>query len=167
MTVNETSGYRWPDFRKRCEAAVKSIFEAHPSPKDFKIKEIILRYINAVEFDYSKENIFDFMHEKMRTTISLPDTLFTEDFTAKSNPSNFSWQSTFQKKNPAGSVVLRFSTGKREGVPSLIWETRIISAGDQFPGIDTKIIEWLESAHDVAYDWFFKLIEGELERRFS
>jgi uncharacterized protein (TIGR04255 family) len=27
--------------------------------------------------------------------------------------------------------------------------------------------KWLDAAHAVTDDWFFKLIDGELERRFS
>jgi uncharacterized protein (TIGR04255 family) len=26
---------------------------------------------------------------------------------------------------------------------------------------------WIDAAHAITDDWFFKLIEGELERRFS
>jgi uncharacterized protein (TIGR04255 family) len=167
MTLNEAGGYKWPDFRSRTEEAIKMLFDAHPAPKNFKIREMRLRYLNGVEFDYSKENIFEFLRDKMGTTISLPNSLFDHDPKINPKPSNFNWRSTFRTENPAGSIVLSFSTGKRNGIPSLIWETLVISNADQFTGIDTRFPEWLESAHDIIYEWFFKLIEGELERRFS
>jgi uncharacterized protein (TIGR04255 family) len=27
--------------------------------------------------------------------------------------------------------------------------------------------KWLDEAHDLTDEWFFKMIEGELERRFA
>ncbi len=65
----------------------------------------------------------------------------------------------------AASVV--FAIGQRSGKPALIWETLVQAARDRIPAIPDGFSTWLGKAHDLTDDWFFKLIEGDLERRFS
>ncbi|WP_242529248.1 hypothetical protein [Methylacidimicrobium sp. B4] len=38
---------------------------------------------------------------------------------------------------------------------------------DRTPSIPDGFSRWLDKAHDLTDDWFFKLIEGELESTFS
>ena len=54
-------------------------------------------------------------------------------------------------------------------VDALIWETTIHSSGGDLPKIRQRkcIPSWLEDAHNLAEDWFFKIIKGDLERRFE
>lgn len=40
------------------------------------------------------------------------------------------------------------------------------SSGKDVPAMPNKFEEWLESAHNITHNWFFKLIEGDLEREF-
>jgi hypothetical protein len=42
-----------------------------------------------------------------------------------------------------------------------------MSAGDDLPAMPDGFPAWLDSAHNITSDWFFKLIEGELEKRFD
>ena len=42
-----------------------------------------------------------------------------------------------------------------------------MSQADQLPKVPAEFPEWLASAHEITDDWFFKLIDGELERRFD
>ncbi|MBM4049411.1 MAG: TIGR04255 family protein [Planctomycetes bacterium] len=166
VTVNDTAGYTWTDFQKRCETAVRWLVDAHPSPSALKFQDVTLRYIDAVAFDYKAANLFDFLRDKMKTTFALPDSLFVGAEVA-SSPASFHWQASFEKKEPDGTVTIRFATGAREGQASLIWETLVQSTGAQVPSMPAEFPKWLESAHDITDDWFFKLIEGDLERRFS
>lgn len=62
---------------------------------------------------------------------------------------------------------MRFAVGKRGGKPALIWETLVQAGRECMPAIPDGFSKWLERAHDLTDDWFFKLIEGDLERRFS
>ena len=57
--------------------------------------------------------------------------------------------------------------GQKEGSPAVVWETVIQSSGVDVPHIPDDFGEWLDGAHAIADDWFFKLIDGELERRFA
>ena len=97
MTVNETSGYTWDDFKQRCNKAVKSLLDAHPAKEDFEAQELTLRYINAVDVDFGKENVFNFLRNKMQTTISLPDSLLNSG-QVKGSPTNFNWQASLSHR---------------------------------------------------------------------
>jgi uncharacterized protein (TIGR04255 family) len=166
MTVNETDGYTWDDFKNRCEKAVRSLFDAHPAKQSFAVQDLTLRYIDAVDVDFSQESVFKFLEEKMKTKISLPDALF-DGGRVNSSPAAFSWQASFPHNDPGGIVTLRFAVGKRGAKPALIWETLVQAGRERTPAIPDGFSKWLERAHDLTDDWFFKLIEGDLERRFS
>jgi len=96
------------------------------------------------------------MHEK----------LFEE--TSVSNlPLGFDLRFSFPSAKPKGAVHLRFVRGKRKNVDALIWETQVQSIGDDAPKSKNQIATWIVSAHELTDDWFFKMIEGGLLRRFE
>ena len=51
--------------------------------------------------------------------------------------------------------------------PALIWETLAQATNEHIPVLPEGFPTWLEKAHDLTDDWFFKIIEGELKERFS
>jgi len=165
LTVNDTDKYLWPDFRDRCVAVVGKLFEAYPEPRGLNMESLLLRYIDAIEFDFNSENVFELLRNKFKVGIKLPDSLFVDTGIAR-RPRHFNWQSSFQCDVPKGVVNLGFATGLRSGRPALLWETMVQSTGEHLPRMPQEFNEWLDSAHDITDDWFFKLIEGELERRF-
>ena len=166
MTVNETDGYTWSDFKQRCDKAVESLLSAHPAKEEFKVQDLMLRYIDAVDMDFSQESVFNFLQDKMKTRISLPDGLFADE-RVKKNPVAFSWQASFPTDDSGVIITLRFAIGKHNDKRALIWETLVQAAKGCAPAIPNGFMEWLERAHDLAHDWFFNMIEGELKRRFS
>lgn len=167
LTVNSTAEYIWEDvFRPRVVEAVGRLYEAHPKKDDLKITNLTLRYIDAVDFDYSKENAYDFLKDKLKVSIALPGNLF-ENAGVESRPHTFGWQSAFRCSRPQGQVTIRFASGQRQGKPAIIWETTVQSLEGDVPAMPTGFEAWIDAAHDVTDDWFFKLIEGDLERRFS
>lgn len=166
LTVNETDSYVWDDFRTRCEAAVEQFFDAHPAKEELKIQDLTLRYIDAVSIDFNRESVFDFLREKMKTNLSLPTTLFENEQVVE-KPSAFNWQVSFNESKPGGFIILRFAMGEHKGQPALVWETQVQTSGDRVPGMPASFSKWLDEAHDLTDEWFFKMIEGELERRFA
>lgn len=164
MTVNETEGYTWDDFKQRCVKSVKSLLDAHPAKEDFKVQSLTLRYIDAVDVDFNQESVFNFLKDKMKTTISLPDDLFINE-RVKKNPTEFNWHMSFPTNDPIGIIALRFAIGSHMSQPALIWET-LVQAG-HIPAIPNGFPKWLEEAHNLIDDWFFRLIDGELKERFS
>jgi uncharacterized protein (TIGR04255 family) len=166
MTFNETGKYTWPDFSGRATKAIQKLYEAHPKRAELKATSLMLRYIDAVEFNYSQENVVDFLRDKMKVKIAVPEALFG-DSNASASPQNLNWQCAYRLQKPKGAVVLKLVTGMREGREALIWETIVQTAGEDMPVLPDGFAEWLAAAHKVTDTWFFTLIEGELERRFS
>ena len=62
---------------------------------------------------------------------------------------------------------MSFATGRKEGEPAVLWETTVQSVGSDLPDMPDGFPAWVDAAHEITHDWFFKLIEGELERRFD
>ena len=166
MTVNDTQAYTWSDFRNRCESAFGKLYESHPAPSDFHIQELALVYIDAITVDFKKENVFEFLRSKMKTNVALPDNLFV-DGRVDSHPGHFQWETGFSTSKPAGRIGLKFAMGQRGQTTAVILETRMISPSEQLPAMPDGISDWLNDAHDLTGDWFFKLIDGELLERFS
>lgn len=166
LTVNSTADYVWGDFRSRVVSAVARFNDAHPKVADLKVSSITLRYIDAVEFDHSNKSVYDFLKEKLKVSLALPANLFEETGIEK-RPSTFTWHSTFACANPRGQVTIRFAAGQKEGKPAIIWETTVQSSDKDVPEMPTGFETWIDAAHTITDDWFFKLIEGDLERSFS
>ena len=166
MSVNATADYLWDDFRERTISAVAKLYESHPATDEFCAEGLLLRYIDGVAHDYEQSDVLQFLREKMQVQASLPESLFAQRG-IQERPSHLNWQASFASAEPAGRVHLRFATGQRSGAPELIWETSVQSLGDDIPEIPEEFPVWLDGAHEITHDWFFKLIEGELHRRFS
>jgi uncharacterized protein (TIGR04255 family) len=166
FTVNSTADYKWPDFRPRVISAIEKLYDAHPKIGDLKITNIILRYIDAVDFNYPGDNVFDFLRDKLKMSVLLPDSLFT-DTGVENKPTNLICHYSFNCERPQGIINIRFATGQKNHIPAVIWETAVESSGDDLPELPGGFEVWLDAAHTITRDWFFKMIEGELERRFS
>jgi len=169
ITVNDTKeGYHWDDFEKRIIQSVNTLFEAYPDAKNnLEFNSVVLRYIDAiVPFDFEKENISNFLKEQMKTSINFYPKLF-EGTGVKEQPLGFDLRASFVSTKPKGVVNLKFTRGKTKESDALIWETIVQSTPENVPKDQDEIAGWIKEAHDLIDDWFFKLIEGELLRRFE
>ena len=166
ITLNSTSDYAWSEFRRRAIVVVQQLYGAHPKSAGLRVGNLVLRYVNAVNFDVAEANAFEFLRDKLKIGIDLPKTLFNAT-QVTSNPKLFMWQSAFQCTQPSATVTLKFASGQREGEPAIIWETTVQASSEDVPSLPGQFENWIDAAHKLADDWFFKLIEGELERRFS
>jgi uncharacterized protein (TIGR04255 family) len=166
FTVNSTADYKWEDFQPRVLSAIKKFYDAHPKIGDLKITNLILRYIDAVDFDWRTDNVLEFLRDKLKLRISLPDSLF-EDTSVQRRPTAFTWQCSFKCEKPKGIINIRVATGQKDNTPVVVWETTVESAGDDLPELPGTFDRWLDAAHEITSDWFFKMIQGDLERRFS
>lgn len=165
VTLNDTESYTWQDFGQRVKELVQNVFKSYLNPGELRINSLLLRYIDAVEYDYSESNVFSFLEDKLKTKVALPRQLFN-NVPVQDTPAGFNFQVVFPVTLPKGTITLRFATGKRREKLALIWETSFHSLGDDVPKMPEGFEEWVEAAHELTDDWFFKLIEGDLERRF-
>lgn len=164
FSVNETSGYTWNSFEPRCIEAVKSLLDVYPADQPA-FESLMLRYINAVEFHYESENILTFLRERLKLGASLPERLFDEKI--EGNPTAVSAHTSFRCHEPKGTATLKVATGTRNKSPALLWEILVHSGPNDVPDMPQGLEKWLRGAHALAHNWFFALIEGELEENFA
>jgi len=166
ITLNDTDKYSWPDFQKRSHKLLSILFNAYPRRKDLRFIMIQLRYIDALKFDFKNENVFNFLSNKMKTNIGVSSNLF-EGTGVVTRPLGIDIKLSFTTRKPKGSITLKFSRGKKGDKDALIWETIVQSLGQDIPKTEKTIGAWIEKAHFISDDWFFKIIEGELYERFK
>jgi uncharacterized protein (TIGR04255 family) len=167
ITLNETEGYIWEDFEKRIVTLLDALFEAYPdAEKNFKVSGLVLRYIDAVDFNYEKDNMFSFLKEKMKYNIQIYEKLFEGTGVSKL-PLGFDLRFSFPSSKPKGAMHLKFARGKKKESDALIWETMVQSIGDDAPQAKSEIAAWVRESHSLTDDWFFKIIQGDLLKRFE
>ena len=165
--MNDTEEYSWDGFQKKISSMLNVLFDVYPdSEKKLKVNELLLRYIDAIDFDYENNSVFNFLVENMKTNIELQEELFDVTRVGKL-PSGFDLRFSFPSTEPNGIMQLRFARGKRKEVDALIWETALQLMGTDIPNTQGEIIAWVDEAHTLVHNWFFKVIEGKLERMFE
>lgn len=168
VTVNDTEGYVWQDFGQRAKSLMKAIYEAYPEPQQLHVDSLVLRYLDAFELD-GNQDMFDYLSDKLKSTVSFPSQLFKET-TVSSTPKTLNIMASFTTEKPKGNILIRFRNGthtKKPEKPALIMELAVRSDSPDLPNMPEGFEGWVEAAHGLTDDWFFKFIEGELERRFA
>ncbi len=167
ITLNQTADYRWnEDFSPRIGRTIHAFFAAYPGTQRPVVQSLILRYIDAVAVDYENQTIFDFLRDMMKVRVELLPSLF-EHTGVTNQPQILDMRFAFPSVNPAGTISLRFARGKHADKDALIWESVFESSSVDLPQGEADILAWADGAHTMIRDWFFKLIEGELRRRFA
>jgi len=168
ITLNDTEGYVWEDFEKRIHDLLAILFEVYPDAENnLKVNDLLLRYIDAVDLNYEKVDVFAFLKDKLKVNIHIHEDLF-EGTSVSNLPLNFDLRFSFlSATKPKGTFHMRFFKGKKKNKDALIWETQVQSSADDAPKNREQITRWLDEAHTLTDDWFFKMIEGELLRRFE
>jgi uncharacterized protein (TIGR04255 family) len=162
LSVNDTAGYVWDDFETRASEAVASLIEAHPELDAIGIKSVSLRYINAEPLVETRPA--EFMKELLGVSVSVPSSLY-EDVDVSSDPVGVDIRLTYESSSPKGIAQLRLANGQREGIDSMIWELVVSAVGDDCPPA-AQVPNWISDSHVIIDDWFFKLVAGELLRRY-
>lgn len=167
MTFNDTEGYKWNEFKTALSRVLDALFDSYPDAQsELNVNRLLLRYIDAVDFSYERSNIFDFLAEKMRMNVRMDERLF-EGTGVNRLPLGFDLRFSFPSTEPKAAVHLRFVRGKRENKDALVWETMVQSVGDDAPKVKDGIQGWVTDAHNLTDDWFFKMIQGDLLKRFE
>lgn len=166
FAVNDTQSYKWKDFKKRIINGVNTLYDIYPVQDNLVINSTALRYINALDFDFQKENAVDFLKEQLKINIALPPSLFEKTNVEKS-PKDFEIRFAFSCSSPEAEINLRLGKGINRGKTALIWELVVITTSDEISEFRSKLEEWLEDAHELAETWFLNLVEGDLLRRLE
>lgn len=167
ITVNDTEGYIWRDFEKIIIGAVRALLEADPKMKDgMLVEQITIRYIDLIESDFQKENMFIQLGNLLKTEITPYSKLF-EGTKVRKEPKSLDLRLSFESIEPEGTISLRFSNRSHKDSDALILETIVSSMPKNTVIAINDVKKWIKKAHDLTDDWFFKLIDGELLERFK
>ena len=90
-----------------------------------------------------------------------------ENTTVINKPKNVKLTAVFPVGEPRGEIAINLGNGHKEGKSAIIMETVVRSNTDELTNMPEGFEEWIEKAHKLTDDWFFKFIEGKLERRFA
>jgi uncharacterized protein (TIGR04255 family) len=164
LTINDTESYTWDRFEQEANWALSRLLDTFRGELSF--DSLTLRYINGIQVDFAREDVLSFLERYLKVRVAFPRELFSTG-QIESRPAGFVMQASFQSRYPQGSVQVKFAKGTVKEQESLIWETVVSSTGRDLPELPGRFAEWLGAAHSIAEDWFFKLIEGELLRRFE
>lgn len=166
ITLNDTEKYTWSNFQKRIDELINVLFESYPnSDEKLEINSLVLRYINAEEFDFEKNDIWGFIKDKLKIYVNIYPQLF-ENTEVSDKPLSFDLQFTFPTNKPNGATYLRFRQGSIKNKSALIWETQIQSTKQDIPN-NEDLPNWIKDAHSLTKDWFFKMIKGDLLEKYK
>lgn len=169
FTFNETSEYIWARFKTDVLEVVEYYYSAYPQKEKLEPVSIFLKYIDDIQFDHTREDVREFLRDKLKVGIALPNGLF-ESGHIEHKPRSLNFEVSFPCDKPKGQAVVLFATGssKKDGneSPSIIWYTTVLSIGNNVPIIPKGLENWLDSAHEITHDWFLKFSEGDLLRSF-
>jgi uncharacterized protein (TIGR04255 family) len=166
IILEDTENYVWDDFKERILNLTNLLYDLYKDLNgNFKINGSMLRYIDAIRYNYNK-NVFDFIKNNMKTDIHIYDELFANQ-NVNPIPHYFDLMFTYELKKPKGAIHLRFTRGIGKDKNKLIWETVVNSLEQDAPNSKKNIMKWAEQAHDLTDEWFFKIIEGKLAKRFD
>lgn len=167
LTVNDTEGYTtWDGYYNSVYHVIEKLYEAHPKSKELVPQGFLLRYINAVEFDFDRENVLTFLESKFKTKVVVDKNIFAVGSSAE-RPGELILRLSFPLGTPKGSATVQFSSGVKLGKPALIWELIVSSSPPQVAQMPKGASAWLQEAHNVIEHWFIKLTEGDLLERFK
>ncbi len=167
MTLNDTHGYTWARFREQITNLLESLFAAYPIAEEkLRVDQLLLRYIDAVAFDYTTSDVFDFLRDKLKMELRTSDTFF-EGTDVTKTPKGLDLNLQFHSGLPKGTIRLRFVSGKKADENALIWETIVKSDEKECPKTQDEVGRWAQEAHNLTHNWFFKMIEGDLRKEFE
>lgn len=163
-TLNDTEKYQWVDFQNRITGLIEALIESYPS--GLKLSLLMLRYIDAVEFDFRERDVFKFMQKKLKMNVNIDDVLFEKP---KLNRLPERWDISFSFKPTVlkGEVGLRFRRGKKKDKEALVWDTVVKLDREGVPQKKEGVVEWANKAHELTHTLFFTMIEGELYEEFK
>jgi len=163
LTLNDTENYNWEDFKLRIQKLLK-VLEKVLNYTTY--ERISLTYVNAVDFEYNKDNVLDFLKNNLGIEINVRDRLF-KDGIVNRQPVGFDFKVDYPTLEPKGVITLHFEKGWVYNKESLIWSIIVATIGSNVAQSSDEILKWVEKAHELAENWFFTLLDQDFLRRFE
>ena len=165
-TLNFTASYRWQRFQAAAEEFIEHLKRAHESAVSLRphLQQVTLRYINAIQFRFEEQDIYDFLRSKLHITLELPKAIV--EMSTQGLAASLNLTVNYPLGKPRGMGVLNIGRGQTSGAQALVWDLILASTGSDVPSLD-ELAPWLSDAHDVLGKWFLTLVEGELLDNFK
>ncbi len=164
LTVNMNEDYGgWNTFKPVIEKVTDKFLKSHPYIEDLVLEELILKYIDVFYIDFSKNNVLDYLKNKLHIDLQVD----LENDPRKANlseiPINVDIKLEYQINEPEGILGFRFFKAFVKEKEGLVLESYVVSK--QILGFDLSkefIATWLDKAHDMTDFIFSNLIRGKL-----
>lgn len=166
ITVNESKGYTWTNFRFLALRIIESITELFPQetmPLNFTRTE--LRFVNGIRFDIARENPLEFLADKLHMKVEMDPAFFAQN-QLHERPNAVGLNLAYALEKPMGHLAISANLGQFEGKPAFIQQTLIHSAGELVPMDAGAFTPWLEEAHETAENCFQIFCKGALMEKF-
>lgn len=173
FAANESSGYEWANYREMCLSGLKCLLSAYPPMDSFKVHPnyLELRYIDTFDADLiSGKDFLVFLNENTNIRIDHP----SPDFALLEGVSAGQLALNFRTKLPKdGTFSVLVGSAKRDDLPSIILQSKVVSNADVLPAGKTAIDQirfvkrWLDEAHAVTSSYFKGFVRQELMQKFA
>ncbi|MCD6327149.1 TIGR04255 family protein [bacterium] len=167
LTLNHTKqGFKRDVFHCGIEALVQVFLSIYQDDQKPTFSRLMLRYIDAVDFDYQAENVSEYISRTLKTDVTAKPSLL-EGTGVSTSPTALDSTIFFASDRPKGQLRLRFGRGSRNNKDLLTWETIVETTGQDVPQDTEEIASWANDADELIHKIFFRMIEGELMERFK
>ena len=164
ITVNMNKDYEsWNKFKPVIEEVIDNFLKSHPSIENLILEKLILRYIDVLPFDFSKNNVLDYIRNKLHVNLIIDLGDDQRKTKLSEAPINIDLKLEHLISEPEGILGFRFFKATIEGRDVLAMESYVISR--EYPQIEFSrepIGVWLDKAHNMTDFIFSSLIRGEL-----
>lgn len=176
-TLNFTSPYTWEMFNSKAIYVRENLLSAY-SDIDLTTEMLALRYRNVIPVSDNTQSVLTRLKEKLNVSIT-PPLHIPGQVGVNSWPKDMHLLLTYELSSPRSLGSLRLATGTQTLTdsingnvtqsPVLMFELEVLSDNVNSPKLsdETEFTSWLSSAHAVAHEWFFALIDGPLRTSYE
>lgn len=157
LTVNTIDDiYVWENFENEILNVVDKFLKVYPFQKSVTVQPI-LQYIDFLEFNFAKENVYYFLRDKLH--IEVNQSFFIPEGNPKSINLSFAYNTNI------GELVIAFNQGKNKMDKEGIMIRTMIRA-EAIQPLSEEIALWLNAAHEFCSQLFKDMTEGVLYKSF-
>lgn len=164
-SFNMGADYEWEEFEKLCGDFIRKLLDGCSEVdcrEKSKYNSTLFRCMNALELDLSKTDFQKFAKEMLNADLTFPSTIYQSSGNLGAACDGLGIEYARKVRDPSGLASIRIASGYKLDKPAIIWELTVNSIGDDVPQTETRLLEWLDSAHKVVESWFFSLMSRDL-----
>lgn len=165
-TLNYTASYNWESFHAAALKLATNLMTSYRNvvSKPPRLHQATLRYINAIPFEFTNQDVCSFLKNKLHVTLEFP-ALINETL-GSCKPEHLNLQVRYRIAKPSGMGTLNIGRGEKKGVSTLVWDLALSSIDADSPDL-SDLTPWLNDAHSILKSWFLTLVQGEMLEGFK